>query len=56
MKFQIIDGSEPYRVLDLTNNGECFFSDKVEAYKHMAILHQLGRNYRLEVLAHTKEI
>jgi hypothetical protein len=47
--FTIITGKEKYKVIDLSNGGESFFDDKLEAYKFMAILVRLGRHYRLEV-------
>jgi hypothetical protein len=48
--FQIIDGSEKYKVIDLVTGGETFFTEKVHAYRMMAfIADRLQHNYRLEV-------
>jgi hypothetical protein len=49
MTFQIVTGNEPYEVHDDTTNGVAWFSNKLDAYRHMAILRRLGRTYRLIV-------
>ena len=49
VKLRVVTGQEKYRVVDLTTGGEQFFDEKLDAYKHAAILVRLGRNYRLEV-------
>ena len=49
MTFTVIDGTEKYKVVDLSTGGESFFDDKIEAYKYMAVLVRLGHSYRLEV-------
>lgn len=43
--FQIIDGTERYKVTDLYTKGEAFFDNKLDAYKHAHIL--------VNVLKHT---
>jgi hypothetical protein len=49
MTFHIVTGNEPYEVHDDTTNGVAWFNDKLDAYRHMAILRSLGRTYRLIV-------
>lgn len=51
MTFEIMDGTEPYCVVDLDTGGCCWFHDKLKAYKYAAYLvNVLDHNYRLEVL------
>lgn len=48
--FTIITGNEKYKVVDLVTGGECYFDNKVDAYKHAAIIvNVLGHNFRIEV-------
>jgi len=48
--FQVIDGTEKYKVIDLATGGESFFTEKLDAYKMCHILvNVLHHNYRLEV-------
>jgi hypothetical protein len=50
MTFTVITGKEKYKVVDLDTGGEAFFDEKLDAYKHMAIVaNVLRHNYRLEV-------
>ena len=48
--FQIVDGTEKYKVVDLVTGGESFFDEKIQAYRMMSFLiNVLRHNYRLEV-------
>ncbi len=48
--FQVVTGREKYTVIDLVTNGYSWHDNKLDAYKHMAIISNvLGHNYRLEV-------
>ena len=48
--FTIIDGTEPYSVIDLNTGGVQWFHDKKLAYRYMAYLQDaLGHHTRLEV-------
>jgi hypothetical protein len=48
--FQVVDGSEKYKVVDLVTGGESFFDEKIHAYRMMSFLiNVLRHNYRLEV-------
>lgn len=47
--FQVVDGTEQYRVIDLTTGAESFYTDKVDAYKMAAfIAHVRGHKYQIE--------
>ena len=48
--FQVVDGTEKYKVIDLVTGGESFFDEKIQAYRMMSFLINVWRhNYRLEV-------
>ena len=48
--FQVVDGTEKYKVIDLVTGGESFFDEKIQAYRMCAFLINVWRhNYRLEV-------
>ena len=48
--FQIVDGTEKYKVIDLVTGGETFHEEKIQAYRMMSfIINVLRHNYRLEV-------
>ena len=48
--FQIVDGTEKYKVVDLVTGGESYFDEKIQAYRMMSFLINVWRhNYRLEV-------
>jgi len=48
--FQVVDGTEKYKVIDLVTGGESFFDEKIQAYRMMSFLINVwGHNYRLEV-------
>ena len=48
--FQIVDGTEKYKVIDLVTGGESYFDEKIQAYRMCAFLINVwGHNYRLEV-------
>jgi hypothetical protein len=48
--FRVIDGTEPYKVIDLDTGGESFYDCKYLAYRAMSMIqNHLGHNYRLEV-------
>jgi hypothetical protein len=48
--FQIIDGTEKYKVIDLVTGGESFHDEKLDAYRMCHVLvNVLHHNYRLEV-------
>ena len=43
--FQIVDGTEKYKVIDLVTGGESFHEEKIQAF----LINVWGHNYRLEV-------
>ena len=48
--FQVVDGTEKYKVIDLVTGGESYFDEKIQAYRMMSFLINVwGHNYRLEV-------
>ena len=48
--FQVVDGTEKYKVIDLVTGGESYFDEKIQAYRMCAFLINVwGHNYRLEV-------
>jgi len=48
--FQVVDGTEKYKVIDLVTGGESYFDEKIQAYRMMSFLINVWRhNYRLEV-------
>ena len=48
--FQVVDGTEKYKVVDLVTGGESYFDEKIQAYRMMSFLINVwGHNYRLEV-------
>ena len=48
--FQVVSGSEKYKVVDLVTGGESYFDEKIHAYRMMSFLiNVLRHNYRLEV-------
>ena len=48
--FQVVDGMEKYKVIDLVTGGESYFDEKIQAYRMMSFLINVWRhNYRLEV-------
>ena len=48
--FTLIDGIEPYTVVDLNTGGVQWFHDEKQAYKYMAYIQGvLGHTTRLEV-------
>lgn len=48
MKFTIVEGSEKYRILNLTTGGESFTDDKLEAYKYAGLFMIWGDGVRIE--------
>lgn len=50
VNFKVVTGKEKYLVIDLVSNGHQWFDNKLEAYKHAAIIQNvLGHTYRLEM-------
>ena len=48
--FQVTDGTEKYKVIDLVTGGESYHEEKIQAYRMMSFLINVWRhNYRLEV-------
>ena len=48
--FQVVDGTEKYKVIDLVTGGESCHEEKIQAYRMCAFLINVwGHNYRLEV-------
>ena len=48
--FQVVGGTEKYKVVDLVTGGESYFDEKIQAYRMMSFLINVwGHNYRLEV-------
>ena len=48
--FQVVDGTEKYKVIDLVTGGESYHDEKIQAYRMCAFLVNVwGHNYRLEV-------
>ena len=48
--FQVVDGTEKYKVVDLVTGGEAYFDEKIQAYRMCSFLINVWRhNYRLEV-------
>jgi len=43
--FQVVDGTEKYKVIDLVTGGESYFDEKIQAF----LINVWGHNYRLEV-------
>lgn len=46
--FTIVEGTEKYRVLDLTTGGESFTDDKLEAYRYAGLFISWGHPVRIE--------
>jgi len=43
--FQVVDGTEKYKVIDLVTGGESYHEEKIQAF----LINVWGHNYRLEV-------
>ena len=43
--FQVVDGTEKYKVIDLVTVGESYHEEKIQAF----LINVWGHNYRLEV-------
>lgn len=47
--FTVVDGTEQYKVIDLTTGRESFFTEKMDAYKMVSFIANVrGHQYQIE--------